>query len=67
MKVCNTKGEEALLQVSRNEAALLQKLNYDLINKFVAFYEDPLVNKTYLVLEYVGNKSLTEFVEDHMP
>ena len=66
MKVCNTKGEEALLEVARREAELLQKLDCDLLNRFVAFYEDLLVNKTYLVLEYAGSKSLSEFVEERI-
>lgn len=62
--MCDTRGEDTLLQVARNEAALLQKLDCNLINKSIAFYEDLLINKTYLVLEHAGNKSLTDFVRE---
>ena len=45
---------------------LLKKLDCEYINKFVAFYEDPVINKTYLVLEHAGSKSLADFVSEHV-
>ena len=30
----------------------------------MAFYEDPDVNKSYLVLEFAGYNSLTQFISD---
>ena len=66
VKICDTNGEEHQLEVARREAALLKKLDHEAINKFVDFYEDPIVNKTYLVLEHAGNKSLEDFVQEHV-
>ena len=57
VKVCNI-SEEVKLEAARKEAKVLRQLNCDHINKFVDFYEDPIVNKAYLVLEYAGVMSI---------
>ena len=62
VKVCETKGEESILQAARNEAMLLKKIDSKHVNRYVDFYEDPLINKTYLVLENAGEKSLKDTV-----
>lgn len=49
---------------SLNESRILQKLNSAYINDFIAFYEDTLMNKTYLVLEHAGQKNIAEFVKE---
>ena len=46
------------------EAKILKKIECDLINQLVAFYEDPQVNKSYLVLEFSGQSSLTKFMRE---
>ena len=43
---------------------MLKLLSCEYINKLVDFYEDPEVNKAYMVLEYAGNKSLSQFIEE---
>ena len=62
VKVCYTKDEPSILQAAQNEAQILQCIDNPHINKFVAFYEDPMVNKTYLVLERAGDKSIMDYV-----
>ena len=42
----------------------MKTLDFPNINKCIGFYEDPQLMKTYLVLEHVGDKNLTEFVQD---
>ena len=64
VKVCETKGEESILQAARNEAMLLKKIDSKHVNRYVDFYEDPLINKTYLVLENAGEKSIKDLVEE---
>ena len=64
VKVCYTKDEPSILQAAQNEAQILQCIDNPHINKFVAFYEDPMVNKTYLVLERAGDKSIMDFVNE---
>ena len=49
---------------AHNEKRILQDLDCNKVNKFVDFYEDLILNKTYLVLESAGNKSLADFVPD---
>lgn len=53
VKVCDT-SDVNKAQAARNEANILKKINCELINTLVAFYEDPEVNKSYLVLECAG-------------
>lgn len=53
VKVCDT-SDINRDQAAKTEAKILQKLQCELINQFVAFYEDPEVNKSYLVLEFSG-------------
>ena len=43
---------------------LLKKIDSKYINRYVEFYEDPLINKTYLVLENAGEKSIKDLVEE---
>ena len=54
-----------MLHSIRNEAKILPKLIYPLINKYVAYYEDPERNKAYLVLEHAGDKNLQEFMSEN--
>ena len=61
VKVCDT-SDFNKAQAAVNEANILKKINCDLINQFVAFYEDPEVNQSYIVLELAGEQSLKEFM-----
>ena len=63
VKVCDT-SDINKDQAAKNEAKILQKLQCELINQFVAFYEDPEVNKSYLVLDFAGYQSLTQFISE---
>jgi hypothetical protein len=63
VKVCDT-SDVNKAQAAKNEAIILKRIECDLINTLVAFYEDPQVNKTYLVLEFAGNFCLTQFISD---
>ena len=54
------------MKAARHEAMLLKKIDCKYINRYVDFYEDPLINKTYLVLENAGEKSIKDLVEDRM-
>ena len=63
VKVCDT-SDINKEQAAKNEATILQKIECELINQFVAFYEDPEVNKSYLVLEFSGYQSLTQFISE---
>ena len=49
---------------AHNEKIILQKLSSPHINSFVNFYEDKVLNKTYLVLEHAGDQNLAEFVAE---
>ena len=57
VKVCDT-SDIGMYNSALNESQILKKLDCDYINQFVAFFEDPLVNRTYLVLKYAGEKNL---------
>lgn len=63
VKVCDT-SDVNKAQAALNESNILKKIECDLINQLVAFYEDPQVNKSYLVLEYAGQASLTEYISE---
>jgi len=61
VKVCDT--TDAGIGISaQNEANLLRQINCSLVNKIIAFYEDPLINKAYLVLENAGEKTLSRLL-----
>ena len=64
VKVCETRGEESILQAARHEANLLKKIDSRHVNRYIDFFEDPLINKTYLVLENAGDKSIKDLVEE---
>ena len=56
---------DAVLEKSaQNEIDILKAIDCELVNKAVAFYEDLLVNKAYLVLEKAGDKTLTEYMSN---
>ena len=61
VKVCDT-SDVGIHNSAHNESKILQKLNCVTINKFVAFYEDPFMKISYLVLKNAGEKNLTQFV-----
>lgn len=64
VKVC-TIEDEMKKTACLNEAKILKKLDCELINKLHDYYEDPdPINKAYLVLEYAGNQSLVEWIEE---
>lgn len=63
VKVCDT-SDELKLEAAKREWAILRKLECNLINQAIGFYEDPQISKAYLVLEWAGDRSLTTFVED---
>ena len=47
-----------------HETTILKKLDdCNIINRFVDFYEDPEINRSYLVLEYAGSMNLGELIE----
>ena len=54
VKVCEVKDENKAKAVL-NEVRILKKIECDLINQLVAFYEDPTMNHSYLVLEFAGS------------
>ena len=49
---------------AHNEKHILQDLDSSYVNKYIGFYEDLILSKTYLVLESAGNKSLADFVPE---
>ena len=61
VKVCNT-SDEGVHNAARNESEILQKLRNENIIEFVAFYEDPLVNRCYLVTKHAGHQNIEQFV-----
>ena len=63
VKVCDT-SDVNKSAAAKNEVSILQKMECDLINQFVAYYDDPQVNKSYLVLEFAGYQSLTQFITE---
>ena len=63
VKVCDT-SDVNKAAAAQNEANILEKLKCDLINNLVRFYEDPQVEKSYLVLEFAGENSLTEYISN---
>ena len=48
VKVCDT-SDIGVHQSALNEHQILKELERDTIMELVAFYEDPLINRTYLV------------------
>eukprot|EP00943_MAST-04B_sp_MAST-4B-sp1_P003939 g3939.t1 len=54
--------KQKLLVMSRNEAALLQKLNHPNIAKFIAYYETE--TNIYIVSEYCAGGELFEYIID---
>ena len=58
VKVCDT-SDIGLYKSAINESQIIKKLDCPHTSQFVAFYEDSVLNKTYLVLKYAGDKSLT--------
>ena len=63
VKVCDT-SDLGIELSARNENKILQLLNSPNISQYIAFYEDKILNKSYLVLENAGNKNLTDFIEE---
>ena len=63
VKVCDVE-DAGLHRSAQNEKTILQNLDCAYINKFIGFYEDSVLNKTYLVLESAGSKNLIDFVSD---
>ena len=58
VKVCYT-GDIGMYNSALNESSITKKLDCPYTSQFVAFYEDSVINKTYLVLRHAGNKNLT--------
>ena len=63
VKVCDT-SDVGVHQSAQNEAQILQKLSCNTIVEFVAFYEDPLINKSYLVTKHAGSRNIEQFVRE---
>ena len=63
VKVCDT-SDIGMYNSAINESQILKKLEFPHTSQFVAFYEDSVINKTYLVLKNAGEKNLTQFVEE---
>ena len=61
VKVCDT-SDIGQRNSALNESRILQKLNCMYISRSVAFHEDTLLKKAYLVLEDAGSCNLAEFV-----
>ena len=53
VKVCDT-SDVNKAAAAINEVNILKKCECDLINQFVAYYDDPTMSKSYLVLEFAG-------------
>ena len=64
MKVCNT-HEAGVYRSAMNENKILKDLDNQYIVQMVAFHEDPLVNRTYLVAKHAGNKNIEQFVKEN--
>ena len=58
VKVCHT-GDIGMYNSALNESSITKKLDCPYTSQFVAFYEDSVLNKTYLVLKHAGDKNLT--------
>ena len=56
--------DDGLHQTTHNEKNILQNLDCTFINRFVYFYDDSILNKTFLVLEHAGHKKLSEFTTE---
>ena len=63
VKVCDT-NDIGMYNSAFNEYQILKKLNCQYTSQFVAFYEDPLMNKTYLVMKNAGTNNLTQFINE---
>ena len=63
VKVCDT-SDTGVHNSALNESRILQKLNCPAVNKFIAFYEDQILNKSYLVLVNAGEQNLAQFVTE---
>ena len=63
VKVCDT-ADIGMHRAAFNEYEILQKLNCLYISKLIAFYEDPLMNTTYLVMKNAGRNNLTSFISE---
>ena len=57
VKVCHT-SDIGMYNSALNESSITKKLDCPHTSQFVAFYEDSVLNKTYLVLKHAGNKNL---------
>ena len=63
VKVCDV-NDIVQQRSAVNEKNILEKLRCPYINKYIGFYEDPFLNKAYLVLESAGDRNLADFVKD---
>ena len=61
--MCDT-SDIGMYNSAINESQIIKNLVFPHTSQFVAFYEDSVLNKTYLVLKYAGDKNLTQFVEE---
>ena len=48
-----------------NENKILKDLDHQNIVQMVAFHEDPLVNRAYLVAKHAGSKNIEQFVKEN--
>ena len=64
MKVCNT-HDAGVYRSAMNENKILKDLDHQNIVQMIAFHEDPLVNRTYLIAKHAGNKNIEQFVKEN--
>ena len=48
-----------------NEHKILKDLTHQNIVQMIAFHEDPLVNRSYLVAKHAGSKNIEQFVKEN--
>ena len=64
VKVCNT-HDAGVHRSALNEHKILKDLDHQSVVQMLAFYEDPLVNRSYLVAKHAGNKNVEQFVKEN--
>ena len=56
--------DEKIIALFQKEATVLGRLHHDAIVRYNLFTVDPMINRACLVLEYVGGRSLADYIAD---
>ena len=59
-----SKGHTSI-NMLKNEAEILKKLNHEWFPKFIDLKIDDFANKAYLIIEYFEGNTLDSYLEDH--